>query len=270
MNFKEFLTKDSIVVAAFPILGYVIAIAYEYGYAAHFGYPVALVVVDLRMTLTSMILGVGYLYFLLRIFDFINTMGRGESGLARFVNAMSSTYIMAAVFVFASGFSGPFFYLGITLAVAYTIIYGSGFLFDIKKMGLSSALEKLNKDTADRPLAVGVPNSLPGILLKVIHEYGVLIVVVLALVFGAGRWVATTKNIYSYFDMDSSKYVIVAIYGDSVIGVKFKAGKLLDEYAVISKNNEAMGKIGVLNLAKQEAEVPVKAVMLDVYEGRHP
>lgn len=270
MNFKEFLTKDSIVVAAFPILGYVIAIAYEYGYAAHFGYPVALVVVDLRMTLTSMILGVGYLYCLLRIFDFINTMGRGESGLARFVNAMASTYIMAAVFVFASGFSGPFFYLGITLGVAYTVIYGAGFLFDIKKMGLSSALEKLNKDTADKPLAVGVPNSLPGVLLKVIHEYGVLIIVVLALVFGAGRWVATTKNIYSYFELDSSKYLIVAIYGDSVIGVKFKAGNLLEEYAVISKNNEAMGKVGVLNLAKQEAEMPVKAVTLDVYEGRHP
>jgi hypothetical protein len=111
---------------------------------------------------------------------------------------------------------------------------------------------------------------LPGILLKVIHEYGVLIIVVLALVFGAGRWVATTKNIYSYFELDSSKYIIVAIYGDSVIGVKFKAGNLLEEYAVVSKNNEVMGKVGVLNLAKQEAELPVKAVTLDVYEGRHP
>lgn len=262
MNIKELLTKDSIIVAILPVFGYVVAIAYEYGYAAYFSYPVSLIVVDLRMTLTSMVLGIAYVYVLLRIFDFINLMSDADGSVSKFFKGLSSSYMVAMVIIFASGFSGHFLKLGLALLAVYTVIQGIFFIFDAKKNGMAAALDTIAKEAEVKEIPAPRTDYLAGRILKWSHEYGVIALMILGLVFGAGRWVATNKQQYSYFEMEGNKYIVAAIYGDSVVGVKIKGGVALEEFAVVSKSNDVMNKLGVLYLNRQVVESPVLPVPL--------
>jgi hypothetical protein len=259
MNFKEFLTKESVIIAALPLFGYVVAIAYEYGYAVYFGYPLSLIVVDLRMTLTSMIFGVLYIYVLLKVFDFISVMSLAEGDFAKFLRVMLPNYLMAGVLVFASGFSGPFFKLGISLSAIYTVIYGVGVLIDAKKMGVSAAVDKLAKEEEPKPVVTKVRYR-GQVLINLFNEYGFMVLIVLGLVFGAGRLAATSKNQFSSFEIDNETYAIVAIYADSVIGARLKDATLTEEFAVVSKGNDAMTKVGLLNLKKPKDKESVSPV----------
>lgn len=259
MNFKEFLTKESVIVAVLPVFGYVVAIAYEYGYAIYFGYPLSLIVVDLRMTLTSMIFGVLYIYVLLKIFDSISVMSLAEGNFAKFLRVMLPNYLIAGVLVFASGFSGPFFKLGISLGVIYTLIYGVGVLVDAKKMGISAAVDKLAKEEEPKPVVTKVRYR-GQVLINLFNEYGFMVLIVLGLVFGAGRLAATSKNQFSSFEIDNETYAIVAIYADSVIGARLKDATLVDEFAIVSKGNDAMTKVGLLNLKEPKVKESISPV----------
>ncbi|WP_085584436.1 MULTISPECIES: hypothetical protein [unclassified Pseudomonas] len=262
MNIKELLTKDSIIVAILPIFGYVVAIAYEYGYAAHFSYPVSLIVVDLRMTLTSMVLGGAYVYALLRVFDFINAMSDADGYVSKFFRGLASKYMVVMMLMFMSGFGGPVFILALSLFVMYTALQIVFFVFGAKKNGAVAALDELIEESKVKEIPAPRTNYFAGRILKWCHEYGLLVLMMLGLVFGAGRLVATTKQQYSYFELEGSKYIIAAIYGDSVVGVKLKGGVALEDFAVVSKSNDVMSKLGVLYLDKYSSETPVLPVPL--------
>jgi hypothetical protein len=262
MNIKDLLAKDSIIVAILPVFGYVVAIAYEYGYAAYFSYPVSLIVVDLRMTLTSMVLGVVYVYFLLRVFDFINLISDSDGFVSKFFKGLASSFMVVMVLVFASGFSGQFFKLGLVLLAGHTVIQTIFFIFEAKKNGVAAALDTIAKGAEVKEIPAPRTEYLAGRILKWSHQYGMLALMILGLVFGAGRLVATTKQEYSYFEMEGNKYIVAAIYGDSVVGVKIKGGGALEEFAVVSKSNDVMNKLGVLYLNRQVVEAPVLPVPL--------
>ncbi|WP_053152241.1 hypothetical protein [Pseudomonas protegens] len=251
MDYKEFITKESVLLAALPVVGYIVAIAFEYGYAAYFNYPLSLIVVDLRMTLTSTILGGVYLYSGWFVFEKFVNVARAKSKVSLFLRPMLPFYMFGLLVVLASGFADPYYKFAIYYSIAITVVGGVLVAWNHRKLGLQGALEKLQEEVA---LSASTTQKPEGVI-DFITTYGFIILLGLGMVCGAGRFYAHNKQQWAYFELDSQKYIVVAVYGESVVGVRLKEGDPQDEFAIISKDSEVMQKVKVLGLNSERAKI---------------
>lgn len=251
MNFKELkaiVSTDTMLLAALPVLGYVFALAFEYGYAVSFGYPVSLVVIDLRMILTSLALGVLYIYGFAWILDkYVNEVN-SESLLGKFLKVSFPIFVLIAVVLFGSGFHPkvlwPCFFFGVSM-MALNVIF---LCFGSIKHGVKGAIENLEKE-----FSAPISTKNERLLSKIFNE-SLSVFIVLLLIFGGGRVYAQIKMQYSSFVIGSQHYVIAAIYGDSVVGVALSEGLLEEKFAIISKDDESMKNLVNISLKHKDVE----------------
>jgi len=247
MNYKELIVKESVLLASFPVLGYVIAIAFEYGYAAYFGYPLSLIVVDLRMTLTSAVLGAGYGCVLFVVYDLLAISAKRSNYFGRFLRPLLPYYLFSLFVIFMSGFVVLVYKQVFAFAVAVTVYATGQMIWHIKTYGLNEGFDKYQLHMTPLMRKDG-----EGAVVRLVLKYSLAALLAIGMVFGAGRLYAQVKQQWSYFDMDGQKYIVAAVYGDSVVGVKTSSGELLGEFSVVAKDDSVMKKLGVLLLSQEK------------------
>lgn len=259
MDYKEFLTREGLILAALPIFGFVAALAFEYGYAVNFGYPLALVVIDLRMTLTSLVLGLIYLYVIWVIVDFLGDIIAEGGNAGKFVRAISPMLLLVVILLFGTGFHSKVFQPALWLLSAICVITICGVAFEARKVGVAAAFDKVADDMMGPP----IKEKKKTVRAKVFDWFFPAAILVFML-FGAGKTYAQMKRQFSYFEIGSDKYIILAVYGESVVGARLDDGKPQENFAVIAKTDESMKQLKTIALANEElAKVPLESVKPD-------
>ncbi len=247
MDYKELLTREGLVLAALPIFGFIAALAFEYGYAVNFGYPLALIVIDLRMTLTSLILGLIYLYVIWLILDFVVEVVAEGGNAGRFVRAISPMLLLVVLLLFGTGFHEKVFEPALWMFSAVCIITILGVAFEARKVGLSAAFEKVAEDMVGPP----IKEKKKTLRIK-FFDMAFPIAILVFLIFGAGKTYGQMKRQFSYFEIGPDRYIILAVYGDSVVGARLVGGKPQEDFAVIGKTDDSMKKVGTIAITSKE------------------
>lgn len=239
---------DNLLLAIIPVLGYIVALSYEYGYANYFGYPKELIVVDLEMTLSSSLIVAIYLWAIVVALQFYSSMFKKDNFLTVTIRYMFLFSILPFFGMFASAFDPVFVYLFLfsnVIALLFCIISP---LFHMKNVSYYEAYLKCN---SNGPVASGSNDG------KSNFSYGVvlfILIILIAICSGAGRMSAEDKKSFHQFTHSKQDYILVAEYSGKIIGAYFdaKAGKYSKEFSIFDPSKQSIEKIHKVVIKKVE------------------
>lgn len=210
---RSWLT-EGIVVAAIPVMAYLLAFGFEYGYYLAYGFPQELIDVDLNRVFAAGIIFLAGVLLALIMTTVVLALLPGENPLTPAV-AQGVTYVLAyLVFLLYFGRFGAFGWI-FGLLLAWYLIYKFGVPL-LTQRGVRGYLHKYRTHEQVRQArttlfraSLRAFGATPGIVLVYF-----VIAFVLAVTFG---WHLATERVYYFVVPGPPERVVLRIYGDSIV-----------------------------------------------------
>lgn len=121
-NVLKEMFGENLLIAIIPVVGYIVALFYQYGYASYFEFPFDLIKIDLEMTLTSTIWAAVYFSTIAIFFDFYTSFTPSKGVFSKIIKNVLSFSILPFILMFVTAFDRDIFHLFLASMLA-------GFLF---------------------------------------------------------------------------------------------------------------------------------------------
>lgn len=217
---------ENIILAVIPIVGYIVALFYQYGYANYFEFPLDFIGIDLKMTLTSSLWVAVYLCAIAFFFDFYSSFVGSANVFSKIIKNVLHFSILPFIGMFVTAFDQSMFFLFLVSILIGLILCIVPPLFNMKKIGYKKALiNGLNENNFEGSERSSTPSFFENYI-----SYFLLLLVFIGVCHGAGKYNAEQKKDFYVFNYEGQKYVLVASYGDY-----FVASKIEDEKYKITK-----------------------------------
>ncbi|AZF00354.1 hypothetical protein C4J95_2893 [Pseudomonas orientalis] len=243
---KEFLKKDSFILASLPILSFVVALIFEMGYADAFGYDYYFIEVNLKVMVVALVCVIIVLLpLLIFLYAFLYLL-KVDSKKTR-AAALALMYPVFSMFGFyITGFQSNVIKLLLSCSLLYLAWTLAKLFFKARSKGWEQALEDYadSEGVQERSKVDGPIKSMT--FKDYLYMWAAVLVFILSILFmirGIGYGVAHWKTSYSTVMLDGEEYALVAAYGDNFVA----AGVFEDRYnykiSIIPKDSEALKEI---------------------------
>lgn len=243
---KKLLDRDSFVLAALPVLAFVVSLIFEMGYADAFGYDYFFIEIDLKAMVVALVCVVVVLLpLILFLYAFLYLI-QSDSKKVR-VAALPMLYpVISMLFLYVTGFQSTimkwllFFSLGF---LGWTLIK---LLFESKTKGWKRALGEYadSEGVKDRSKSEGAIADLrPQDYLYMSMAVIVFVSLIIFMVRGIGFGVAHWKTSYSTINHDGEEYALVASYGNKFIAAGIYEDRFNNKITIIPSDSELLKDI---------------------------
>lgn len=217
---KNFIEKEAVMLSLIPVLSFMCALAFEFGYAEAFGYSSDFIEIDLKSTVMAMF-GLGVVLFPFYIYlELMIRLVASENVTHKSIAMSLFLPFPLMLLALVSGFRGDMVKLTLIATCVGGIIWVMAYLLKVPKFGWKGAWEEMVKlDRADAPRNTNPVKSEPGptdeVIAKVVLFF--LLIVLIFLVRGAGIAAAKWKQSYDVFKLGEKDVAILAGYGDNLV-----------------------------------------------------
>lgn len=243
---KEFLNRDSFILASLPVLAFVVSFIFEMGYADAFGYDYYFIEVDLKVMVVALVCVV---VVLLPLFVFLYAflfLLKSDSKKIR-AAALPMLYPVFSMFGFyITGFqstvmkvflSGSLVYLAWTLIKLFFKARSRGWEHALSEFAESEGvLERSKSENPDRSM----------MFRDYLYMWATVLIFTLSVVFmirGIGFGVAHWKSNYSTVMLEGEEYALVAAYGDRFVAAGIFEDRYNYKISIIPKDSEVLKDI---------------------------
>lgn len=217
---------ENLVLAAIPVIGYAVALFYQYGYATYFEFPLELIEVDLEMTLTSSLWVAVYFFVIAFFLDFYSSFVSSERVLSKIIKNVLRFSMLPFVFMFVTAFDRSMFLMFLASILFGVVLSVVPPLFSMKKIGYKKALiNSLNEENLGGKRQASKPSFFEDYM-----AYFSMLLIFIGVCHGAGKYNAEQKKEFYIFHYDGQDYVLISSYGEN-----FVASKIGDEKHKITK-----------------------------------
>ncbi|WP_425221756.1 hypothetical protein [Pseudomonas sp.] len=217
---KNFIEKEAVILSLIPVVSFICALAFEFGYAEAFGYSSDFIEIDLKSTVLAMF---GLVLVLFPFYIYMETVFRLGSSEKRTHKALAMFMIGPLLLMFIallSGFRRDIVNVALLCTAVAVVFCLVAYLLNVPKYGWNGAWEEMAKldEVPDRESSKP-ERSQPGPADKVIAKF-FLILSLIAIVFfvrGAGVAAAKWKQSFYVFKLGEKDVAILAGYGDNLV-----------------------------------------------------
>jgi hypothetical protein len=226
---------ESIVLATIPVMAYVLAFGFEYGYYIAYRFPQELISIDLNRVLVAGVAFLAGVVFVVLLAAVALALLPSEHPLAR---AVAQGVTFALLYVAFLIYEGHFDVFGRILgaALAAYLLYKFAVPL-VTQRGVAGYVEKYERQEQAKQLH-------PTLLRAMLHNIGPLpgtiltyfsIAVILSVTLG---WFLATEQVYYFVVPGSPDRVVLRIYGDSIILAQLDrpTQQILREYTVLRRS----------------------------------
>jgi hypothetical protein len=211
LRIKE-LFSENWFVAVLPVVGFMVALAFDYGYASYFGFPYEIIQIDLKRTLIATAACFAFSMYIVVYLEFVRMNLVKRHYAARIIANVLTFGLLPFILCVVTGFeqtSIKIFIASISVSAAY---YFVRFLLSLLRKETKDLLVELLDD--EETESDGIP------LLRAIGGVFVLMLIGASVCAGAGKWFASARSNFSAFDYKNSSYIVVAIYNETIVAVE--------------------------------------------------
>lgn len=225
---------ESIAVAAIPVMAYLLAFGFEYGYYLAYGFPQELIDIDLNRVFAAGVIFLTGVLVVLVVTALVLALPPSEHPLAPAV-AQSVTYAMAyLVFLIYLGRMDTFGRIfGLLLAMFVIYKFGAPLLTQRSVRGYVHKFRTHEQNRPARTTLFRTALRAFGVTPATVLVY-FLIALVLSITFG---WFLATEREYYFVVAGPPERVVLRIYGDSIVLAQLdRSGRqILREYTVLRR-----------------------------------
>lgn len=244
----KFKMTEGIVIAAFPVFGFISALMFEMGYADAFGYSHELIDIDLKLTLVAMaLIALVLAPLVIYCWAFWWSASRGGAG-GRLVSFQMILPLPMLICWYMTGFQSANLAVGLGISVFIAMLPLIKLAYLCLRHDFSMALDIM---VAAQRLRAKPEKKAGGSNVAWYEKaFAVLLlsvcVIALALMArGVGSLVAHNKSAFSMFVSDSKEYVILSAYADRFVVGGIANNAFDGNIYVFAKNSERLINIRV-------------------------
>lgn len=248
INMIKDKVSENLIIATIPVIGYIVALFYQFGYANYFEFPLDLIEIDLEMTLTSSLWVAVYICVIAVIFNYYSLFTHHNGILSKIAESVLHFSILPLLIMFATAFDKNMFYIFMGSMLIGLLFATVPPLFSMKDKGYRQALIDLSNKTNDSNDKKTTNHSnLDGYISKF-----ALTLIFLGICHGAGRYNAEQKEDFYSFNYNKQSYVLISSYGEHIIASKLesKDNKITKEFSIFYPSKQFITGMKKIKISK--------------------
>ena len=250
---KDFLSRESFLLAGIPVLAFMLAFAFEIGYADAFNYSYSFIKIDLKVITVAMfviLLAILPLYLYIRIFI---ALAQSSKKHHRYLSVTMSLPLPLVLLAYASGFNKTIVVTLTILVIISLVVLLVDVLIRVPSHGWRKAIDLIAAKEGYVDLEGPRPESPPpGIINKLIAEAIIvfIIIVIFGLVRGVGVRIAHDRVEFNVVAIESENFVVLSGYDDRLVLGGVTSGKYNGRLALIPSDSAILMNIKVEKFPK--------------------
>ncbi|UHG95834.1 hypothetical protein [Pseudomonas sp. 7-41] len=242
---KKLLERDGFVLAALPVLSFVVSLIFEMGYADAFGYDYFFIQIDLKAMVVALVCVVLLLMpLVVFLYAFIYLI-QSDSRKVRVAALPMICPVIAMLFLYITGFQSTMMKWLLFISLGFLAFTLLRLLFKAKTKGWENALGEYAdaEGVKDRSKSLGNKELRSQDYLYISLTIIVFISLVIFMIHGIGFGVAHWKTNYSTINHDGEEYALVASYGEKFIAAGVYDDRFNNKITIIPGDSEMLKDI---------------------------